>query len=62
MRQKWGDMMAGVFSTKAPTPQATPDRWNAYSLTVWAICMLGFAFDVYEGTIMQLATPLLIKE
>jgi hypothetical protein len=24
--------------------------------------MLGFAFDIYEGTIMQPATPLLIKE
>src|ERR1700761_4940810 len=54
--------MAGVFSTKAATPQAATDRWNAYSVTVWAICMLGFAFDIYEGTIMQLATPLLIKE
>jgi hypothetical protein len=24
--------------------------------------MLGFAFDIYEGTIMQLVTPILIKE
>jgi hypothetical protein len=24
--------------------------------------MLGFAFDIYEATIMQLVTPLLIKE
>jgi hypothetical protein len=54
--------MAGLFSAKAATPQTTTDGWNAYSITVWAICMLGFAFDVYEGTIMQLATPLLIKE
>jgi len=38
-----------------------PNRWTAYSLTVWAICMLGFAFDIYEGTIMQLVTPILIK-
>ena len=24
--------------------------------------MLGFAFDIYEATIMRLVTPLLIKE
>ena len=27
-----------------------------------AICILGWAFDIYEATIMQLVTPILIKE
>lgn len=41
--------------------QAT-DRWSAYSATVLGICILAWAFDVYEMTVMQLITPLLIKE
>src|ERR1700737_2102005 len=55
-------MMASLSSTEPVTAQLAADRWTPYSLTVWAICMLGFAFDIYEGTIMQLVTPLLIKE
>jgi MFS family permease len=43
-------------------PQPTADRWTAYSVTVLIICILGFAFDIYESTIIQLVTPLLIKE
>jgi MFS family permease len=54
--------MAHLASAETPTPQLAADRWTAYSVTVWAICMLGFAFDIYEATIMQLVTPLLIKE
>ena len=54
--------MASLSSTEPVTAQLAADRWTPYSLTVWAICMLGFAFDIYEGTIMQLVTPLLIKE
>src|SRR5437868_15176041 len=54
--------MAQLSSAETATPQLAADRWTAYSATVWAICMLGFAFDSYEGTIMQLVTPLLIKE
>jgi MFS family permease len=42
--------------------QQISDRWNRYNATVLAICILGWAFDIYEATIMQLATPLLIKE
>ena len=38
------------------------DRWSGYSATVLAICILGWAFDIYEATIMQLVTPILIKE
>jgi MFS family permease len=54
------------------TPEAVPaestrplvlqDRWTAYSLTVLAICILGWAFDIYEATVMQIVTPILIKE
>ena len=54
--------MAHLSSVEIPSPQVAADRWTAYSVTVWAICMLGFAFDIYEATIMQLVTPLLIKE
>ncbi|HEX3418816.1 MAG TPA: MFS transporter [Stellaceae bacterium] len=55
--------MAHLGSAETAIPQqVAADRWTAYSLTVWAICMLGFAFDIYEGTIMQLVSPILIKE
>jgi MFS family permease len=54
--------MAQLSSAETASPQVAADRWTAYSVTVWAICMLGFAFDIYEATIMQLVTPLLIKE
>ena len=54
--------MAHLLPAETASPQVAADRWTAYSVTVWAICMLGFAFDIYEATIMQLVTPLLIKE
>jgi hypothetical protein len=54
--------MASLSPAEAASPRVAPDRWTAYSVTVWAICMLGFAFDIYEATIMQLVTPLLIQE
>ena len=54
--------MAHLASAETASPRVAADHWTAYSVTVWAICMLGFAFDIYEGTIMQLVTPLLIKE
>ena len=54
--------MAHSPLARAAGPHIAADRWTAYTLTVWAICMLGFAFDIYEGTIMQLVTPILIKE
>src|SRR4030081_3780486 len=43
-------------------PVATSDRWTRYNATVLTICILGWAFDIYEATIMQLVTPILIKE
>src|ERR1700741_5221055 len=46
----------------AAVPVMSSDRWTGYSATVLAICILGWAFDIYEATIMQLVTPILIKE
>src|SRR5271170_3131678 len=43
-------------------PALSADRWTSYSVTVLAICILGWAFDIYEATIMQIVTPILIKE
>src|SRR5437879_1205889 len=52
--------------TSAPAAAALPvtfnDRWTSYNATVLTICILGWAFDIYEATIMQLVTPILIKE
>ena len=44
------------------TATRSGDRWTSHSATVLVICILGWAFDIYEATIMQLVTPLLIKE
>jgi len=38
------------------------DGWTRSSLTVWIICILAWAFDIYEQTILQIITPLLMKE
>ena len=46
----------------SPGSAINADRWTSYSITVLAICILGWAFDIYEATIMQLVTPILIKE
>ena len=55
--------MSTTSTGPAATPQATStDGWNSYNAKVLAICILGWAFDIYEATIMQLVTPLLIKE
>src|SRR5437660_4627901 len=53
------DASPGAAIGSAPV---AAEGWTGYSVTVWAICILGFAFDIYESTIMQLVTPLLIKE
>jgi MFS family permease len=39
-----------------------PDGWSRDSVTVLVVCILGWVFDVYEQTIMQIVTPILIKE
>jgi MFS family permease len=55
--------MTSTTTVPATTTTATSsDRWTRNSATVLAICILGWAFDIYEATIMQLVTPLLIKE
>jgi len=49
-------------STAAGIPLVSDERWTSYAATVLTICILGWAFDIYEATIMQLVTPILIKE
>src|ERR1700730_5422959 len=53
---------ASTASIAVTPPRATSDRWTRYNATVLTICILGWAFDIYEATIMQLVTPILIKE
>jgi MFS family permease len=56
------------MATSTSVPPATTaaaaagDSWNRSNATVLTICILGWAFDIYEATIMQLVTPILIKE
>jgi hypothetical protein len=59
-----GRKLKWATSSNAPAA-STPissDGWNRSNATVLTICILGWAFDIYEATIMQLVTPLLIKE
>jgi MFS family permease len=53
---------ASTASVAVTSPVAASDRWTRYNATVLTICILGWAFDIYEATIMQLVTPILIKE
>lgn len=46
----------------APAAIAPAEGWSRESLTILAVCILGWVFDVYEQTVMQIVTPLLIKE
>jgi MFS family permease len=64
MRQGRESIMTTVTTASAPAaaPLTSDERWTNYSATVLTICILGWAFDIYEATIMQLVTPLLIKE
>ncbi len=55
-------MAVSTPAAASPGPAINADRWTSYSITVLAICILGWAFDIYEATIMQLVTPILIKE
>src|SRR5256886_16289594 len=52
---------ASTASVAVTPPVAVSDRWTRYNATVLTICILGWAFDIYEATIMQLVTPILIK-
>src|SRR5580692_10754730 len=51
-----------IASAAVGPPFTSSERWTSYSALVLAICILGWAFDIYEATIMQLITPILIKE
>jgi MFS family permease len=53
-----------AVSGQAITVQSPPtsDKWTAYSAFVLLTCILAWAFDIYEQTILQLVTPLLIDE
>jgi len=53
---------SSTVSAAATAPVTSTDHWTKYNATVLAICILGWAFDIYEASIMQLITPLLIKE
>src|SRR5437868_12151746 len=46
------------------TPRAAgaADRWTRYRVFVLAVCILGWSFDIFEQTIPQLVTPLIIQE
>lgn len=54
--------MAITAPIETAQASSSADRWTTYSITVLGICILAWAFDVYEMTVMQLITPLLIKE
>ena len=57
------DMATTTIASAAVGPPLTSsERWTKESATVLAVCMLGFAFDIYEQTIVQIVTPILIKE
>jgi MFS family permease len=49
--------IAGQAGAKPAT-----DGWSRDSVTVLVVCILGWVFDVYEQTVMQIVTPILIKE
>ena len=55
-------MASLATSPAAGAPLISDARWTSYSVTVLVICILGWAFDIYEATIMQIVTPILIKE
>ena len=47
----------------AAVPVSTEkDRWTGYRAFVLVVCILGWSFDIFEQTIPQLVTPLIIQE
>jgi MFS family permease len=54
--------MMAATSIAAEQSQPTADRWTRQSALVLITCILAWAFDIYEQTILQLVTPLLIQE
>src|SRR5579884_4000899 len=55
------DMATSAQSITAQ-PQPVSDRWTPYNIFVLVTCILAWSFDIYEQTILQLVTPLLIQE
>src|SRR5918912_1742241 len=51
----------GTESAAAPVATDT-DRWTAYRAFVLVVCILGWSFDIFEQTIPQLVTPLIIQD
>ena len=49
-------MATAATSPAAAPPLVSDARWTSYSVTVLVICILGWAFDIYEATIMQIVT------
>jgi MFS family permease len=54
-------MASSTTAVKAQSLQSS-DRWNRSNATVLAVCILGWAFDIYEQTVLQIVTPILLKE
>lgn len=54
--------MATTSAALGAAPAASSDRWDRHNATVLAVCIVGWAFDIYEQTILQLITPILLKE
>ncbi|GAC1320960.1 MAG: MFS transporter [Chloroflexota bacterium] len=57
--------MATYAQPLAGQAGSTDDRaegWTRYRVSILAICVFGWAFDIFESTIPQLVTPLLIQE
>jgi MFS family permease len=47
----------------AAVPVSTDkDSWTGYRAFVLVVCILGWSFDIFEQTIPQLVTPLIIQE
>jgi MFS family permease len=53
---------AQPVAAQAPEAVDSADRWTKYRVTVLAFCVFGWAFDIFESTIPQLVTPILIQE
>lgn len=50
------------MATTFDNAPALDTGWTRSSVTVLAICALGWMFDAYEQTVMQIVTPILIRE
>ena len=44
-----GDLDSSTHGVAATAAHLSADRWTSYSALVLAICILGWAFDIYEA-------------